>query len=383
MTPLSPARKAAEEFASVVDGARGDVADRYADLLTCVDVLRTQETPAPRPDFVANLRERLMDAADTLLVPAEGAPAPTNVVAFPDVARRRQRRLSIAAAAFIVVGGTASVAAAAENSLPGDPLYPIKRGIESAQVSFNSSDSGKGQDLLRQASTRLSEVDGLIDGDGSTDQIESTLSSFQRSATDGADLIFVSYQRNGDPQEITRLRTILGSQLTQLDKLSDVAPGDVTNAFEDARSLVTELDQQARVLCGACGPDTPAGFLPLSSAPALSQLLALPASDVKAATDADVQQSLVDKANEIAGETPLIPPVTEQPDGSTATPQDPARPTLPSIPGLPRPTGTPVRDAVTGLTNGVGELLESLTQPLTETLGNTLTTVTKGLVGGE
>lgn len=381
MTPLSPARKAAEEFASVVDGARGDVADRYADLLTCVDVLRTQETPAPRPDFVANLRERLMDAADTLLVPVEAAPAVAKVVSLPDVSRRRQRRLSVAAAAFIVVGGTASVAAAAENALPGDPLYPIKRGIESAQVSFNSSDSGKGQDLLRQASTRLSEVDGLIDGDGSASQIESTLSSFRRSATDGADLIFVSYQRNGDPAEITRLRAILGSQLTQLDTLSGDAPGDASGAFADARALVTELDQQARVLCGACGPDSPAGFLPLSSAPALTSLLALPASDVKAATDADAQQALVDKANAIAGETPLTPPASGP--GGDGVPQDPARPSLPTIPGFPQPTETPVRDTLTGVTNGVGELLESLTEPLTDALGGTLTTVTKGLVGGE
>ncbi len=381
MTPLSPARRAADEFASLVDGTRGDVADRYADLLTFVDVLREQEVPAPRPDFVANLRERLMDAADTLLLP-EGATKLAPVVAFPDAARRRQRRLSVAAAAFIVVGGTASVAAAAENSLPGDPLYPIKRGIESAQISFNSSESGKGQDLLRQASTRLTEVDGLIEDDASPTQIESTLSSFQRSATDGADLIFVSYQRNGDPEEITRLRTVLGSQLTLLDKLSGNAPDNAEGAFSAARSLIAELDQQARVLCGACGPDTPGGFLSMSSAPALSSLLITPAEDVKAATDADEAQALAQAAGQIADETPLTPPTTEGTDGTEA-PTTPARPSLPTFPGLPRPEGTPVRDALTGVTNGVGELLESLTEPLsplTDTLNTTLTTVTKGLI---
>lgn len=379
MTPLSPARKAADEFASVVDGARGDVADRYADLLTCVDNLRTQQVPAPRPDFVLSLRERLMDAADTLLLPAE-TPSLAPVISLPEVSRRRQRRLSVAAAAFIVVGGTASVAAAAENSLPGDPLYPIKRGIESAQVSFNSSDSGKGQDLLRQASTRLDEVDSLIDGNASADRIESTLSSYRRSATDGADLIFVEYQRNGDPQEITRLRAILGSQLNALDELADVAPGSATPAFIDARTLVNDLDQQARVLCGACGPASQDGPLSLSSAPALTSLLTLPATDVKAATDADEQQNLVDRAGDIADDTPLLPPASDGTGGTDPT-GTPARPALPQIPGLPSPTDTPVRDALTGVTNGVGELLESLTKPLTDTLGSTLDTVAKGLVG--
>ena len=62
MIRLSPARRAAEEFASVVDGPRGAVAERYADLLSTVDVLREQEIPAPRADFVADLRMQLMAA---------------------------------------------------------------------------------------------------------------------------------------------------------------------------------------------------------------------------------------------------------------------------------------------------------------------------------
>ena len=380
MTPLSPARKAADEFARVVDGAPNgprdvDMADRYADLLSTVAVLRSQEMPAPRPDFVSNLRERLMDAADTLLVPSESAP-PAPVIAFPDAARRRQRRVSVAAAALIVVGGTASVAAAAENSLPGDPLYPLKRGIESAQVTFNSSDSGKGQDLLRQASTRLDEVDGLLDDKADADRITSTLASFKRSATDGADLIFVSYQRNGDPEEINRLRTILGSQLTLLDKLAPAAPGESASAFETARSLLTELDQQARVLCGACGPDGQLSIDSLTSAPALTSLLTLPATQVKNAADADARADLVKKAQDAADDLPEAP-ATQDPATSGGTGTNPLHPV---VPALPSPTRTPVKDTLQGVTNGVGELLTALTEPLTETLDTTLGTVTKGLL---
>src|SRR5690606_7562069 len=98
-----------------------------------------------------DLRMRLMDAADTLLLPADAELAPVIPLVIPE--NRRQRRISIAAAALVVIGGTAGAAAAAESSLPGDALYPLKRGLESAQVSLNASDSGKGQDLLRQAST--------------------------------------------------------------------------------------------------------------------------------------------------------------------------------------------------------------------------------------
>lgn len=377
MTPLSPARRAAEEFASVVDGTGGDVDGRYADLLTYVEVMRTQDVPAPRPDFVANLRERLMDAADTLLLPADDR-APAVVVAFPNAARRqrRQRRLSIAAAAFVVVGGTAGVAAAAESALPGDPLYPIKRGIESAQVSFNSSDSGKGQDLLRQASTRLDEVDGLIADDRSAGQIRSTLSSYRNAATDGADLIFVSFQRNGDATEITRLRTMLSSQLTTLDAMAEDAPEGTDSAFTDARTLITDLDQQAHVLCGDCGPDGPLASLQLSSAPALESLLVGPAERAQAAAAAEEKEaatSLAEEAGKIAKNTPQAPAFEEPATPSTSNP----------LPGLPLPTGAPGTGPVTGtVDNTVGGLTDVLddvtggaTAPLTETLNTTLDTL--------
>jgi hypothetical protein len=345
-------------------------------------VLRKQETPAPRPDFVANLRERLMDAADTLLVPGEAAPlAP--VIAFPDAARRRQRRVSVAAAALIVVGGSASVAAAAENSLPGDPLYPLKRGIESAQVSFNSSDSGKGQDLLRQASTRLDEVDGLLDNKADADQITSTLSSFRRSATDGADLIFVSYQRNGDPSDITRLRSLLGSQLSELDQLSGDAPAGTNSAFDKARALVADLDQQARVLCPDCGPAGALSSTRLTSAPALAGLLLPPAEATPGASvtrPGKAASDLAAKANQIAKQqNPLTPLATQTPQASGSGG---------STPGLPLPSGTPtpgpVGQAVTGVTGGVGGLLGQVTDTVgtaTKPLTDPLTTVLNSVLG--
>ena len=87
MIRLSPARRAAEEFASVVDDPRGAAANRYADLLSTVDVLREQEIPAPRADFVADLRMRLMDAADTLLLPVDAPLAPVLPLSAPGSAR--------------------------------------------------------------------------------------------------------------------------------------------------------------------------------------------------------------------------------------------------------------------------------------------------------
>jgi hypothetical protein len=375
MIPLSPARRAAEEFASAVDGPRGAVAERYADLLTCVDTLRDQEIPAPRADFVADLRMRLMTAADELLLPAGAELAPVLPLSAPS--NTRQRRISVAAAALVVIGGTTGVAAAAESALPGDALYPLKRGIESAMDSLNPSDSGKGQDLLRQASTRLDEVDGLIASDSSADEITHTLSSFQRSATDGADLLFNAYQRDGDPADITRLRTMLGSQMTTLNRLADEAPADSRPAFDSSRALLSELDQQARVLCNSCGPESSNRFTAVSSAQALDSLLSGPIVQAQqAAAEAERNSQLAHAAEGAAKDTKHNDPA--KPSGSGEQPVTGGSETpVVEVPSTPDPGD--LGGALTGLTSGVDALLGEVdaatggaTKPLTDTLNSTL-----------
>ncbi|MBW8750184.1 MAG: hypothetical protein JF565_02020 [Propionibacteriales bacterium] len=386
MTPLISARRA-EEFARVVDGSDADVADRYADLTACVDLLRTQETPAARTEFVADLRTRLMAAADTLLVPSRAPQSrPATVVTLSPGVRRHNRRLAAAAAAFVVIGGTAGVAAAAENSLPGDPLYPIKRGIESAQVSLNSSDAAKGHDLIGQASTRLHEIDSLMNHGESTSRITQTLSSFQRSATNGADLLFLAYQRGGDPSDLAALRSTFEQQTAQLDALAEQAPPTAQPDFAAAKALIADLDQQARVLCGNCGPsDGSSDFVDLSSAPALESLLTAPAAAAAAQDLSDQAQALADKADQVAKGLPQAP-VTQAPDASTRNTTPLPGVQVPSLPGQT----TALKSTVTNVTGGVEGLLDTVgtssggtLSPLTDTVKGTLDQLTGLLLGGQ
>lgn len=381
MTPLSPARREAEAFANAVEafsvnaaiGAPGEVADRYTDLLDCVDLLHSTEAPAPRADFVSDLRMRLMDAADTLLLPADAELAPVVALhASPTV--RRQRRVSIAAAAFVVIGGTAGVAAASESALPGDALYPLKRGIESAQVSLNSSDSGRGQDMLRVAGTRLSEAEALINKHEDASLITTTLASFEDSAAGGADLIFVEYQANGESEEISRLRALLGSQLTKLDGLSPEAPEGARDAFAKARALLADLDQQASVLCGDCGPGGISDrFTGASSAPSLASLLNAPVADGKQAADLAARSSeLAERANEIAKNTDQQ--VSPAEGGTTGPEADPTT-------GLPIEAPAPgLSNPLIGLTSGVAALLKEVAGEPLAPLTDTLDELTGGLL---
>jgi len=365
----------------VVDGSLQDVADRYADLTSTVDLLRRQDVPVARPEFVADLRSQLMAAADTLLVPAEQtAPSRSNVITLQP--GRRQRRLAAVAAAFVVVGGTAGVAAAAESSLPGDVLYPIKRGIESAQVSLNTSDASKGQDLIAQAGTRLDEIDGLMNHGDSTSEITHTLASFQRSATSGADLLFVAYQRDGNPDDLSQLRGTFSDQIAQLKAQAAQAPPTAQPDFDAAIALLADLDQQARVLCGNCGPDDGASsFVDLSSAPALGSLWTQPAAAAAADQLAAERAKLAQKANQIAQHTPQAPVTITQPDGTTTR----GGGTGVSVPSLPSTTG-PLKSSVTNVTGGVQGLIDQVgsttgLSPLTDAVNDTVDQLTTILLG--
>lgn len=344
MIPLSPARRAAEEFASLVDGTRGETSERYADLLNFVDVLRHQQAPAPRADFTADLRTRLMDAADTLLVPSDQPARLAPVVSLDDAAKRRQRRIGAVAAAFVVVGGTAGVAAASSNALPGDPLYPLKRGIEQAKVSLNTSDAARGQDLLAQGSTRLAEVGELIAADQSASEIETTLEAFSDSATAGAEKYFIAFQRDRNAEDIARLRAQLATQLTTLEELAANAPARSQGAFDAARALLTDLDDQARALCN-CDLSSP----DLSSGSGLTSLLVGPAYQASgAAGGADVDPELAKAAEEFLKNNPQADPTKPAPQPGTGN-------------------GGAATDGVTGK-NPVGEVVDGVNEGVTSLL---------------
>lgn len=383
MTPLTPSRRAAEEFASVLEGSRPDLADRYADLTSCVGLLERHHPITPRPEHVADLRSRLMDAADTMLLPADAELAPmlpSRAPAEPPRARRRERRLGAVAVAFVLVGGSAGVAAAAEGSLPGDTLYPIKRSLESAKVTLNTSDKGKGADLLDQAGTRLREVDRLVADAGSSrteaERIDQALEDFQASAAKGSDLILAAYQHDADPAGLSELRDFAATQMERLQAVSEEAPASSKDAFTAAASLLADIDRQASALCGVCGSallQIPATLL--ASASALSDLLSVPvpqAGGAPAQQAPSAAQELATAAQEIAKTMPKVPAPLAPPVAAN---------------GVPSVGGTSGAKGGSGGTGGIlgnGEAADQVTQPL-KTVTNAVTSgagQTLGIIDG-
>ncbi len=259
MSPVFATRRRAEEFEAVVEGlstpSLGGRAspDRYDDLLALVGALRAVPQPQARPEFVAELRTRLV--AEAAALPATRAAEVDRLrLRTPDPGRvrnPRERRLAIAMGGFALVGATATMSVVAQSALPGDVLYPLKRGIESAHAGISVGDEGKGTTLLASASTRLDEVSRLDAGEHEA-EIADTLDDFTAQAIEASDLLLASYAEKRDDQTVTELRSFTASSMESLADLDGKLPQSAQDEWVHAVTTLVRIDDEARLQCPTC-----------------------------------------------------------------------------------------------------------------------------------
>lgn len=384
MTPLFPAQRAAEAFDQVLGGtATPAAADRYADLLDTVVMLREQPEVLPRADFVGDLRARLMTAAETELVAAPSV-APSVGGHLPTTRTPRTgRRFGTVAASLVLIGGSAGMAAAASGAVPGEALYPIKRGVEQANAAVHLGDAGKGRALLDQAATRLDEVRSLqAQGSPDAELIASTVASFRSAAEDGSGRLFAAYQSSGDAQDISTVRDFTAQQMADITALSGTS-ASTDQVLVDAADTLADIDQQALALCATCGPNTtlqlPEALSAGAGAATVNSLLARPVSQAQVDIDqADAARiaRLKAAAEKTAGEIPQTiggkagidtdVPAVSSVDGRVSSTLSPKDALVPSL-----TTGTAVKDLVSGVTGVVPQVTSGVTggdNPVTGTV---------------
>jgi hypothetical protein len=388
MTALFSARRRADELASALDNPHRDVDAELRELVGVVGTLRRAvvDDPAatPRADFAADLRARLMAEAADVLEPGSSLVLPARPTG------RRERRLVAAAAAFVLVGGTAGMAAASSGALPGDPLYPVKRGIERAEAGLSVSKAGKGRDLLHQASGRLTEVEGLLAADrlGGEPRVPAALDDFVSQAREGSGLLLDSFRDDRDPARVTDVRTFTADALSDLEDLAATAPASVQPDLRAAAVALRDIDVQASRLCDTCAAGTPTLDLPAVFLVAAEADRALDRLDAGALDNSHpfvVPKSLVpadrgdDGTKAAAGD--------DGQDGDGGTGGTPSTPTLPGTPSLPGGGGS----GDSGGSGGDGDTGGDLTQPdgaledtvdgVGDALDDTVGSITDGLTG--
>ncbi|QBR92532.1 DUF5667 domain-containing protein [Nocardioides euryhalodurans] len=253
MTSVFASRRRAEEFDSLVEAPDGPASRdaRYAEFLGIVEGLRgVPASPEPRPEFVRGLREELMAAADTLLLPAD-----TARLTLPPRSTTRDRRLAAAIGGFAVVGATASMAVASQSALPGEMLYPLKRAIEDARTGIASDRDSQATQMLDHATGRLDEVAALSESaDGAdADAIATTLVDFTEQATAASELLLEEYEQNGQESSIRELRDFTSTSMDTLEVLERTVPDTARDELIAAAEAVSRIDARAEELCPSCG----------------------------------------------------------------------------------------------------------------------------------
>ena len=160
---------------------------------------------------------------------------------------------------------------AAQNALPGDVLYPVKRAVENAQTGIQLGDGDKGVALLANASGRLDEVSALSEDPTGEDAaaIVDTLGAFADQASEASDLLLADYAENGDQASISELRDFTADSLDQLTALESQVPDAAQDELVRAAQLLVEIDAAAQRACPLCAgtgiTEIPPIFAPTSA----------------------------------------------------------------------------------------------------------------------
>jgi len=393
MTRFAPRRRA-EDFSAVVDatGGTGGTDLETARMLGVVSQLRAEaeavDAAQVRSVFRDDLRARLMSEASTALAPLAAARAtargtvetPHASLVLPHRPRtRRERRVAVVAAAALLVGGTAGMAGAAQHALPGEALYPVKRGIEGLDARFAGSDADRGRDLLRQASTRLEEARQLSAGSPEqAAQVSGTIEVFTDQAREGSGLLLDSYHRDQDEDAVRAVRSSAARDLESLTDMADEAPAQARSRLVDAATALRGIDADARGACPTCS-SLPTLPMPRVFSTTEEVQRALAAADrtqldndhpfvapkdlvhvlAGASAPASPEPGVRSSAGPAGGSSPAATPRS-----GSSTHHEPKLPLpTPKAPVLPLPTSGPIGGSVSsggGLGDGLGGLLGTL-----------------------
>jgi hypothetical protein len=316
-------------------------------------------TPAPEP--VTGFRRLLAARADDLSPP-----------------RWRTRLTAGLAGAALTVTAAASLVALASNARPGDVLYGLKRGTEQTQLALAG--DARGRTLLDFASTRLDELEALVDepahalpaaggatGTGDTvlaadadpELVISTLETMDDQTTEGAAWLADRAVTTRDDSPLDDLEVWVAAQSDELAALTPALPDAAGAAASHSLTLLSEVAArtdglQLALTCpsgpavgaaDALGP-TPADCAPAApgapsegtttvpgtgSDPAQTATPGLPTTTVPGGTGTGSGSGGGSAGGLPVPGVPTTPGVPSIPGGL---------PTTPSIPGLPLPNVT-------------------------------------------
>lgn len=382
----------AQRFHELVelDSAAYPPLPEYAELLAVVGSLRAVPPPEPDPAFVADLRDRLLAEAESVLVAAaaERADADARLRLAPVTprVRRRRRRLAAAVSGAVLVGASATMAYASQTALPGDGLYPVKRGLENAHAELTFDRAARGRVLLGSADTRLDEAQQLARSHADPARVDEALDAFTQQAVQGSDLLVSDYESSGDRSSITTVRSFAVTSMDRLDELQSEVPPQSLDPLLRAAQAVDQVQQTSVQACAVCrGPvlsSLPSVLTEATAATVDAWQVALPRGHGQVRQGPDGGPVLP----HLKGQLP--PASVTNPDGSTLVAEPPLLPTAVDVQhtvahltaGL---TGNHQHDVASTVVDTADNLLDAVGQvgnEVAQTIDDTVNSLVPGLL---
>ncbi|MFI2237430.1 DUF5667 domain-containing protein [Streptomyces chrestomyceticus] len=151
----------------------------------------------------------------------------------------------------VAAGAFSGVAAASSDALPGDSLYPLKRGMEDLKLNLTGDVADRGRLFLDQASTRMSEAHRLMErlrsgplDHESLGEIRKALSGVKQDAGEGHRLLHEEYERDGSLGPIQTLNSFTKSHRDSWTRLRDRLPVQLTDVRDEVSSVFDAIDEE-------------------------------------------------------------------------------------------------------------------------------------------
>ena len=275
---ITPTARRAERFAELLEGGRRTDDPVVAPFVALAGALQAVPAAAPpRPEFRDALRQRLMAVAAVQGV-GVAATTPTERLRAVSGTWRFQRRMAVVAGSAAAVTAITGVGIGASRSLPGDPLYGVKRATEDAQLATTFGQEAKGKRHLQFARTRLGEVEALVgrssalsdfmpgaagalgplSEEAKSSTILSTLRDMDAETRAGADALVDVYRSSGSTEPLRTLDTFTRDQFAALRDVLPALPDAARPRAEMSLSLLKVVGQRT-VGLAAADPGTSGG----------------------------------------------------------------------------------------------------------------------------
>ena len=258
-----------ERFARAADALAGHGAKRdrvephdprlAGEFAVLLRLRRSADATAPEPDARERMRAKIMAELPEILTEQTTTARTTTLstagkaTAEPRVTGTRGRLAIAVGAAFCLVIALCGMTMLLSNSaLPGDPLYGVRRTVESAAMSLTFGDESKGLKHLGYAADRISDIESLAArypniADSPAGDYLTALADFDSDAAAGSGDL-TGYASGNGPSVLNQLHDWAGRQTARITAVDAKLPPEARTAAATSVTLLSRIEARSTAL---------------------------------------------------------------------------------------------------------------------------------------